>query len=509
MPQFRLSTVPWPAGTNVGAYTRTLQTQVDPSRTPPGASVATAAVATDGSLTYTLPTGDYYAVALLSGAYRYVAFSIVPSSGSGGSGGGGAVTPVRPESFGAVRDGVADDTAAIQAAIDAAVAGAIADGSYYAEVQFTAGTYQLSGALQQGGARKANAQLTFPMVATTAPKVTLVLKGASDATPFPHWQQTTPQKAGVALRTTLTGQAYSATYGLPSVIGGPTPEQGYGTTGAVFNNLLVRIDGLVIVAPSDPSVCGVDLRGIAEAVVPNLSCQAAQLPSAPVFPTNFMTGLLMPANGNNNLAEIGRYSIEGWRVGVLLNEHTNAASLGIVLCQTGIRIGGPIKHGINVGYASVEQCPVVLEYIDLSPVAFDAPGSYITIAQLDTESAPPGPFALSATISDAANKLFGEVNLAPNAGADSIVITGAGNLRINRIDTTRGAAAAPSVPASGVALRSPSWRDAAVHISGGTVTAIAVDGQTLGVTSGLVMVPSGKTITLTYSVAPTWKWTLL
>lgn len=48
-----------------------------------------------------------------------------------------------------------------------------------------------------------------------------------------------------------------------------------------------------------------------------------------------------------------------------------------------------------------------------------------------------------------------------------------------------------------------------VNVSGGTVTAIAVDGTVLtGVTSGVIMVPSGKTITLTYSSAPSWQWVL-
>ncbi|MGE7437955.1 hypothetical protein [Kitasatospora sp. NPDC001175] len=46
-------------------------------------------------------------------------------------------------------------------------------------------------------------------------------------------------------------------------------------------------------------------------------------------------------------------------------------------------------------------------------------------------------------------------------------------------------------------------------ITGGTVTGIAVDGQTTGVTSGTVLVPSGRTVTLTYSAAPAWTWMLL
>ena len=71
-----------------------------------------------------------------------------------------------------------------------------------------------------------------------------------------------------------------------------------------------------------------------------------------------------------------------------------------------------------------------------------------------------------------------------------------------------GALTAPALPATGVA-GTPIARDAAVTISGGTVTAIAIDGQTLGVTSGTVYVPAGKTIAVTYSAAPAWKWTLL
>lgn len=40
-------------------------------------------------------------------------------------------------------------------------------------------------------------------------------------------------------------------------------------------------------------------------------------------------------------------------------------------------------------------------------------------------------------------------------------------------------------------------------ISGGTVTAIAINGTTTGATSGTFFVPAGGTVTVTYSVAPT------
>ena len=65
---------------------------------------------------------------------------------------------------------------------------------------------------------------------------------------------------------------------------------------------------------------------------------------------------------------------------------------------------------------------------------------------------------------------------------------------------------APSVPSSTVALTNPYPYAAGVYVLGGTVTAIAVAGIATGLTSGLVHVPAGATIMLTYSSAPTWTW---
>lgn len=66
----------------------------------------------------------------------------------------------------------------------------------------------------------------------------------------------------------------------------------------------------------------------------------------------------------------------------------------------------------------------------------------------------------------------------------------------------------PGIPASGTAYLNPYSRPAEAFVTAGTVTAIKIDGQTLGVTSGPIIVPVGHTITLVYSVAPTWIWVL-
>lgn len=73
--------------------------------------------------------------------------------------------------------------------------------------------------------------------------------------------------------------------------------------------------------------------------------------------------------------------------------------------------------------------------------------------------------------------------------------------------TTVNNLAAPAVPASGVAQYNNFGIPVTVTVTGGTVTAIAVNGTTTGLTSGAILVPAYGTITLTYSVAPTWTWT--
>lgn len=69
-------------------------------------------------------------------------------------------------------------------------------------------------------------------------------------------------------------------------------------------------------------------------------------------------------------------------------------------------------------------------------------------------------------------------------------------------------AANPAVPATTVALTNPFPADCTVYISGGTVSDVRVAGQSTGLTSGSFRVLAAQPITLTYTVAPTWRWFL-
>jgi hypothetical protein len=64
----------------------------------------------------------------------------------------------------------------------------------------------------------------------------------------------------------------------------------------------------------------------------------------------------------------------------------------------------------------------------------------------------------------------------------------------------------PGVPATTVAYTNSNPYTCRVFISSGTVTVIAINGTATGMTSGMVELSPGETITLTYSAAPSWTW---
>jgi hypothetical protein len=66
-----------------------------------------------------------------------------------------------------------------------------------------------------------------------------------------------------------------------------------------------------------------------------------------------------------------------------------------------------------------------------------------------------------------------------------------------------GSVVTPAVPGSTVAVQNPSAFPVAVTITGGTMTAVVVNGGTVGTGAGSYVVPAASTISMTYSVAST------
>ncbi len=423
--------------------------------------------------------------------------------------------------YGAKGDGTTDDTAAIKSALAAAYAYAIANNNYY-ELIFNSAIYLIGGATSTGTlgiTGKCKAQIPLHVTATTNAKVTGVWRGTRDASALYHWQQTAVQQSGAVLKTTLDASAqYSVTGTEPSVVGGGIPANGYGGITSVFGNDLIVLDGVTIQTPNDPHICGFDFRGVAEANVINASVMVnagGGLISAITLPTQaWQFGLAMPQTNNNDNCNVQVFSTEGQNYGIVASEHTVIWSLRACYCIAGLVASGggtTTPHGMIVYYASCEAGASALN------INYNEGGSPIKIVVkcLDVEAGG-APFGVFNYIQDPNNYGVGEVGMV-NIGASTPrtatfagtpVMNGGSGLRIRALDLPLGHITAPSVPASTTALLNGSGAEAAVTVTGGTVTVIAVDGTATGLTAGTVIVPSNKNIALTYSAAPTWNWVL-
>lgn len=405
--------------------------------------------------------------------------------------------------YGAQGDGSTDDTAAINAAVTAGFNAGTSNGTSYAEIYFPPGEYVVSSATTKGGATQGNAQIPLPVVASTAEKFVMVFSGVVDATGFVHWEQTVAQRSGAVIRSTLTGLALDGTWGAPSIIGGPTVAQGSG----VYSNMKVVINGITLMAPFNPGIIGLDAKFCAQMHVVSLAvlanAPAVGSPSITTLPTNDLgMGLRGPQNGNNDCYVIDDYACEGFYYAMQWGEHVAALRIASVYCRVAVFLatGGGSFHGGSIVNMSVEVADVAIQ-------TAGTPGSAwpVHIAQLAVES-------VTTAVDDANGVLHGMIYWTDTLDAGP-VMSGGAHVKIICVSQKGqpGTKTAPGVPASTTPLVNPFWRDCVVVVSGGTVSAIAVDGVATGYTTTghTVVVPSGKSITLTYSAAPSWTWTAL
>lgn len=264
-----------------------------------------------------------------------------------------------PDFHGAKHDGMTDDTAAIIAAINSAVAAGISNGSYYAEVWFSAARYAVKGALTQGGATLGNAQIPLPVIPSTGMKFTLVLKGIADGSAFAHWQQTVVQQNGAVLVTNLN-TGFSATFGSASCLGGPTTQQ-LGATDGGFSNMLLVLDGLTMVTGANVACVGIDLQCLAQANIGTLGMSASVIPGSAVIPTNPLYGLRMPQASNNDNCPIRSFSAEGFFYALLPGEHTVLDRMTALYNDTAIYVVSTSGHGMYFNYVSCELGNHVLQ----------------------------------------------------------------------------------------------------------------------------------------------------
>lgn len=137
-----------------------------------------------------------------------------------------------------------------------------------------------------------------------------------------------------------------------------------------------------------------------------------------------------------------------------------------------------------------------------------------------------GPNAVGCTVSGGSAEENHDYGISSNPSASSIIITGIklfangvgavlpgtfGGSRIGRdisgFSPLSGVATTPSFPATGTAVTNNTGFDCTVTIFTGTVSAIYVDGSyCFNKTDVTLTVKAGSTITIDYTVQPLWKW---
>jgi hypothetical protein len=411
---------------------------------------------------------------------------------------------LRPEDdkFGAYRNDLNDDSVAINSCIATAVQGALDNGSFYAEVQFSPGVYKLSSPTLKGGAGQGNAQIPLPVVVPeNSQKLTLALKGYNSASCM-HWAQTQSLKMGTVLRSTLTSQPVDGTWGYPSFIGGPSGQVGTNPLAPWYSNLHLVMDGVSVMLPQNPSFMAVDGRGIAQLTMDDLfvivNATPTQLFAAAPTDQNGI-GVYWPSPGNNAVLDCDHLTVQGYYLGMALAEHFVSDRLLILhanraLYFAGVRTGhagSTTNHSVSMQYACFEAIQTIVE---MDANSSDMIG--FSILELDLELTG----ATQPHIIDAANRLVGDIGW-NDYQLTKPRLSGGKNLRIIDRKTARGATAL-TVPASGAAGAAV-WRDRRIHLGGGTVTQVVVDGQTLPDVPRAFDVPSGQAWSVTYTGSPT------
>ncbi len=411
-----------------------------------------------------------------------------------------------------------DDTVAIQSAVNAAIARSQNGNGESAIVQFQDKIYCVASA-PTVGANQGNAQINLTAISPTVGiKVQISLVGTGSNAQLLHWTGPQPPQQGTILMGMWTVGTLNTTYGNSAVIGGPV--SGYGGGGGLFSTMFVVVDNLTVMVPmSTGAYSGMNLYGVGQASVPNFSyLPLAVTPVSTTWPAmatygnstyypGGSCGLIMPAIGNNAVADIGNYVCYFAQVALIASEHANWKSMKTIFCAFGVlsmgNSGGNSCHGITGLYWTCE----VVDY----PIGSVSSGYYvlshaigITVHHLSLES-------YHNIVGDASGNLQGIVHFddlsAVNRYYGSSLYTNANlGVKIVQVNTGAGPVASPqAAPATTVAWNNYYYHDAwiTVSLSGGTFTSLAIDStaqpNAAGVSSYSFYLTSGHAYTPTYS----------
>ncbi len=293
--------------------------------------------------------------------------------------------------YGAIGNGVTDDTAAIQAAIDAASA---AGGGV---VYLRAGIYLCNGAFTA----RSNSILQMPDVASAAAPKAIILQG--DFPPlFANAIATSGQvvpTAGTIIKSTRAGTGTR-----PAILGGIA-------TGGSFTNVLLGVRNMTIRTFDNPTLSAINAGMCAEFLCENVVIDTGTgLPLVSNPTTAAAVGVRMPENNNGAYSYMRNVNVAGYYVGVEVGEHADISEISSWFCRYGYLF-------YNAHHAM--RCGRIMSVWCVNPIgsggngAASAGSAVIQIQQLNIEANPAvGPwYTADVDIADGSQLLVGTVHI--------------------------------------------------------------------------------------------------
>lgn len=401
-------------------------------------------------------------------------FAATTGGGGGGSNGLPTVRRYNVEDYGAVGDGTTDDYAAFLAAWNAGVASAA---SFLLELP-RAVEYRVSvvGRLaHSGGGQYAVFPIPAQQAGTGNPKLLIGLVGPGQAVSgrlYDGGDPTDPVLNSAVIKVTYsTSFVWSASYGMPSLFGGPDADKDGATA-----NVHWTMQGVTIRQPANPSLCNINLEGVATCNVADYMADTTgdqEATPQPSHPTG--AAILWPRNGNAAVLIGGQVGAWGYFAGPGFGEHLTLNFAYALRCRIAHPVRRGMGHACTVKWTTTEECQFVIAGYDPSDrigvVAVPSGGDDPTIAMwlsLEDFGYPSGsPWYYATTagtdIYDPTNKLrgilyFERSDAAPAGDGPTTTIIGRGGANLTCISLRNGAAqtitqqyALPYDPAGSVA----------------------------------------------------------
>lgn len=318
--------------------------------------------------------------------------------------------------YGAVSDGVTDDTQAVKDALAACVD---AGGG---TIIFPKGITVLSGDLTQDTYYNSIIPLPYKANNSTTEPICIEFRGEISP-PLGYVIEFTgckpPTNASIIYAKT------SASGTSPSVIGGRIndPDQ---FDHESWSNIRVIFKDLIFRQKDNPELINLNLKRVYWASLDNCGFDVdAQIPDGISQPTNSNAiALLLPVERNAAFTTVDTVFVTGYYIGIQFSEHSSMNNLFIQACYKALVATGS-NHTAHIGRVLCQWNNYPLSHVILNE---DVPDAHIIIENFDLEDAGNRWYTNTATIYDPNNNIYGIINL----HHDGPVITGATNLTINR-----------------------------------------------------------------------------